>query len=85
VLGNLQAVTDWTDREHPDDTTWRRVAEVVFLIAERPWAAPSYPEPFTTGQPKEIRAIAVDGTGVAVTYEHEHATGRVDLLLITSH
>jgi hypothetical protein len=40
---------------------------------------------FATGQPAEIREIAVEGTAVVITYESAHATGIVDLLLVAGH
>jgi hypothetical protein len=62
--------------------TWRRVAEVVFQIGRVPWASPSRPETFGEGGSTEIRSIPVGVTTVVITYEHEHETGIVDLLLV---
>ena len=39
---------------------------------------------FATGQPAEIREIAVEGTAVVITYEAP-TTGIVDLLLVAGH
>jgi hypothetical protein len=84
MLRDSGPLDEWVGRENPDDSTWRRVAEAVFLVGERPWATPSIPLTLPTGQPTEIREIAVDGTSAVITYEHEHASGIVDLLRVDS-
>ena len=55
----------------------------MFDLGDVPWRAPSFSLTFPEGQPSEIREIRVEGTGVVITYEHWHETGRVDLVQIT--
>jgi len=80
MLRRTGPLDEWAERESPSDTAWRYVAETVFRIGREPWAWPSVPLTFPTGQPAEVREIPAHGTTVIVTYQHEHASGIVDLL-----
>jgi len=51
-------------------------------LADRPWAAPSTPMLPAEGQPTEIRSVKVPDTGITVVYQHDHDSGRVDLLYV---
>jgi hypothetical protein len=34
------------------------------------------------GQPTEIRSVKVPDTGITVVYQHDHESGRIDLLYV---
>jgi len=61
------------------------VVELLPLGQPRPVGMAEHSQTFATGQPAEIREIAVEGTAVVITYESAHATGIVDLLLVAGH
>ena len=84
MLDKLGPLWEWAVREQPDDWLWRQVSEMVFLVSDRPWRAPSRPLSLPEGQPAEIRALAVPDTNIVINYEHHHSTGVVNLLLVTA-
>ena len=51
-------------------------------LDQAPWRAPSVPLTLATGGEWEIRTAVVPATDIAVTYQHWHESGRVDLLLV---
>ena len=84
-LGNIDALYEWAER---DDPGYRLVIFVTSWIATelgaRAWAAPSVPMIPREGEPSETRIVAIPTTSIAAIYEHEHEheTGRVDLLWV---
>jgi hypothetical protein len=82
-VGNIDALYEWAEREHPEN---RLCITVTFWIATelgvRGWAAPSVPMLPHEGEATEIRILVIPGTPVTVVYEHEHESGRVDLLWV---
>jgi hypothetical protein len=62
VLNRTTALDAWVERECPHDRTYRAVAEVVFQVGRVPWAWPSTPQTFATGQPTDQRAARHGGT-----------------------
>ena len=43
---------------------------------------PSTPMLPAEGQPTEVRSVKVPDTGITVVYQHDHDSGRVDLLYV---
>lgn len=81
-IGNIDPFRQWAESANPSDSLWRQVAEVIFDVGDVPWRAPSTPQTFTEGQPTEIRAMPVAGTGLVILYEHRHADRLVTLLYV---
>jgi hypothetical protein len=83
ALGKTAALYEWAEADDPLYSVWRRVERWVLALDTTPWQWPSTPLSFATGDPWEIRAAIVPETGgVEVVYEHEHATGVVNLLRV---
>jgi hypothetical protein len=81
-LGNTDALYEWAEGDDPPYSVWRRVERWVLDLDSAPWQQPSTPLTLGTGDPWEIRAALVPGTDVEVIYEHQHATGVVNLLRV---
>jgi len=83
-LGDLDRLREWAEFEDPRYTTWRLVEQWVAGLAADPWQWPSVPEPLTApGEDRGVRSVEVPGSGgVEVVWEHEHATGVVNLLYV---
>ena len=83
ALGKIEALYAWAETEDPPYSVWHRVERWVLALDGVPWQSPSTPLTMATGDPWEIRAAIVPETnGVEVVYEHEHATGVVNLLRV---
>lgn len=86
-IGNLEALYEWAER---DDPGYRLVIFVTSWLASelggRGWAAPSVPMLPREGEPHETRIVVIPNTEVSVIYdhEHEHDSGRVELLWVGS-
>jgi hypothetical protein len=82
-LGNVDALYEWAERENPGYrpcifvTSW-----IATELGSRGWAAPSVPMLPREREPTEIRVVEIPTTTVTVVYEHEHESGRVDLLWV---
>jgi hypothetical protein len=82
-LGDVSALYDWGERDDPGYRLWKRVADWISgQLTVRPWAAPSLPMLPAEGQPTEIRIVVVPETTITVVYQHDHETGRIDLLYV---
>jgi hypothetical protein len=79
-LADDSALRKWAETDDPPYGVWRRVEEWIAGLDAVPWQAPSVPLTLATGAPAEIRAVVVPGTDVEVFWEHEHATGVVNIL-----
>jgi hypothetical protein len=81
-LNDITRLYEWVESEDPLSSVWSRVEAWVQQLATNPWQYPSQPLTPGDGQPWEIRAVQVPGTNVEVVWEHEHATGMVNLLRV---
>jgi hypothetical protein len=82
-LGDVGALYDWESVTIPDSACGNRLPTgSPPELADRPWAAPSTPMLSAEGQPTEIRSVKVPDTGITVVYQHDHDSGRVDLLYV---
>lgn len=81
-LRKTSALDEWAWRDNPRFREWRLIERWVHGLDDRPWAYPSIELTLASGSSTEIREATVPGTDVVVTYEHEHATGIVDLLKV---
>jgi hypothetical protein len=84
ALGNIDALYEWAESdEELLYSVFRRVELWIAGLASTPWQQPSVPLTLAAGEPWEIRSAVVPGTdGVEVFYEHEHATGAVNVLRV---
>jgi hypothetical protein len=80
MIENFAAVSEWANRTEPSDVVYRAVVEWIAAAEFTPWQSPSVP--MGPAGSVQRRTVLLPDVEVRITYNHEHSTGIVTLILI---